>query len=166
MFLRGRMFVRDNGTVVFSRCIFGGRCYNFVRFGAFTTTGSRRRRSRSRRLTKGIRLLFWEWGTGRVEGECAPLNAWECRARVLIFYRDVYNDPNCFRNRKKSNVLTITCGWTLGDYLRFKKTSQLSRSLSATLMLDNWFQFGHLPNSKLTDWGIINTFNAVKFTGF
>ena len=56
-------------------------------------------------------------------------------------------------------------GWTVDDYLRFK-TSQLTRSLPAMLMLDNWFKFGYLPNGKLTDWGITNTFHAVKFTGF
>ena len=46
----------------------------------------------------------------------------------------------------------------MDDYLRFKKTSQLTRLLSAMLMLDNWFKFGYLQNSKLIDWGITNTF--------
>ena len=51
-----------------------------------------------------------------------------------------------------TNSTSITCGWTPVDYLRFKKTSQLTRSLSAMLMLDNRFKFEYIPNHKLTDW--------------
>ena len=47
--------------------------------------------------------------------------------------------------RACSNLFRVVSNWSeedsreVDDYIRFKKTSQLTRSLSAMLMLDNWF---------------------------
>ena len=59
-----------------------------------------------------------------------------------------------------------TTGWTLGDYLGFK-TSHLTRSLSAMLMLDNWLKSSdNYRRANLWIEELPIFFHSVKFTGF